>query len=53
MKYNVGEIVCLNDGRMVYIFAVDKNEKKYQVSDTEYDGTLFNVKDEEIFMKLI
>lgn len=41
MKYDVGNIVCLNDGRTVYIFAIDEMEKEYQVSDTENEGILF------------
>ena len=53
MKYDVGNIVCLNDGRSVYIFSIDEKEKKYQVSDTEEEGTLFNVAEDEIFMKRI
>ena len=52
MKYDVGNIVCLNDGRTVYIFAIDEKEKEYQVSDTENEGTLFFVAEDEIFMKL-
>lgn len=52
MKYEVGNIVSLNDGRTVYIFAIDEKEKEYQVSDTENEGTLFFVAEDEIFMKL-
>lgn len=53
MKYNAGEFVCLTDGRAVYIFSVDKKNQEYQVSDTEDDGTLFTIREDEIFMKLI
>lgn len=52
MKYNVGNIVCLNDGKTVYIFALDEKEGKYQVSDTEDEGTIFTISENEIFMKL-
>ena len=52
MKYKDGDIVCLNDGRTVYIFAVDKSNREYQVADTEDDGTLFSIEEDEIFMKL-
>ena len=52
MKYDVGNIVCLNDGKTVYIFAIDEKKKRYQVSDTENEGTLFFVAEDEIFMKL-
>ena len=52
MKYDVGNIVSLNDGRTVYIFAIDEKEKEYQVSDTGNEGTLFFVAEDEIFMKL-
>lgn len=52
MKYDVGNIVSLSDGRTVYIFAIDEKEKEYQVSDTENEGTLFFVAEDEIFMKL-
>ena len=31
MKYSVGNIVCLNDGRTVYIFSVDEKEQKYPI----------------------
>lgn len=53
MKYDVGNIVCLNNGKTVYIFALDEKERKYQVSDTEDEGTVFNISEDEIFMKLI
>ena len=52
MKYDAGSIVCLNDGRTVYIFAIDEKKKKYQVSDTENEGDLFWIAEDEIFMKL-
>lgn len=52
MKYSVGNIVCLNDGRTVYIFSVDEKERKYQVSDTEKDDDLFVVSEKDIFMFL-
>lgn len=29
MKYKIGNIVCLNDGRIVYIFSTDEKKKKY------------------------
>lgn len=52
MKYDAGNIVCLKDRRTVYIFAIDEKKKKYQVSDTENEGTLFLVAEDEAFMKL-
>jgi len=55
MKYRIGNIVCLNDGRSVYIFSIDEKKKKYQVTDTnaEDNGDLFMVSEDEIFMLLI
>ena len=53
MKYKEGDIVCLFDGRTVYVFAVDDKEKAYQVSNTEEEGTLFTIKENEIFMKIV
>ena len=53
MKYKEGDIVCLFDGRTVYVFAVDDKEKAYQVSNTEEEGTLFTIKENEIFMKIM
>lgn len=52
MNYDVGNIVCLNDGRTVYIFKIDEKKKKYEVSDTENEGNLFLIAEDEIFMKL-
>lgn len=45
MKYKKGDIVCL--------FDVDNKEKEYQVSNTEEEGTLFTIKENEIFMKIV
>ena len=53
VKYKEGDIVCLFDGRTVYLFVVDYKEKRYQVSNTEDEGTLFTIKEDEIFMKII
>lgn len=49
MKYSVGNIVCLNDGRTVYIFSVDEKKQKYQVADTENDNDLFFVSEDDIY----
>ena len=32
---------------------VDNKEKEYQVSNTEEEGTLFTIKENEIFMKIV
>ena len=53
MIYKEGDIVCLFDGRTVYIFAVDNKEKVYQVSNTEDEGMLFDIKEDEIYMKIM
>ena len=53
MKYKKGDIVYLFDGRTVYVFDVDNKEKEYQVSNTEEEGTLFTIKENEIFMKIV
>lgn len=53
VKYKKGDIVCLFDGRTVYVFDVDNKEKEYQVSNTEEEGTLFTIKENEIFMKIV
>lgn len=54
MKYKVGDIVCLNDGRNVYIFDTDKKMKKYQATEvnSKENGDLFWVSEDEIFMFL-
>lgn len=53
MKYKEGDIVCLYDGRTVYVFAVDNKAKEYQVSSTEDEGMLFTIKENEIYMKIV
>lgn len=53
MKYKEGDIVCLYDSRTVYVVAVDNKAKEYQVCNTEDEGTIFNVKENEIYMKVI
>ena len=53
MRYKEGDIVCLFDSRIVYVFAVDDKAKEYQVSNTEDEGTLFIIEDNEIFMKIM
>lgn len=52
MKYSVGNIVCLNDGRTVYIFSVDEKEQKYLVSDTDKENDLFYISENDIFIFL-
>lgn len=52
MKYTVGNIVCLNDGRTVYIFSVDEKHQKYQVCDTEKGDNLFFISKDDIYMLL-
>lgn len=52
MKYSVGNIVCLNDGRTVYIFSVDEKEQKYCVSDTEKENDVFFISEGDIYMLL-
>ena len=52
MKYKNGDIVCLNDGRNVYVFDVDRSNKQYQVVSTEDDDTVFYITEDEVFMKL-
>ena len=53
MKYKEGDTVCLFDGITVYVLAVDYKAKRYQVSNTEDDGTIFTIKEDEIFMKIV
>ena len=53
MKYNEGNIVCLNDGRTVYIIAHYEKEEKYQVCDTENEEASFIVAEDEIFIKIM
>lgn len=35
MKYDVGSIVLLADGKMAYIMSVDTEQKQYRVAETE------------------
>lgn len=50
LKYKEGNIVCLNDGRTVYILSVDNHE--YQVIDTDNEEDMFIISESEIFMLL-
>lgn len=50
MKYREGNIVCLSDGRTVYILSVDN--KEYQVVDTDNNEDIFIVSEDEILMLL-
>ena len=52
MKYNVGNIVLLHDGRSVYIYQVDEKARKYFVIDTVDDKSNFIVSDREIYCLL-
>ena len=52
VKYKEGDIICLFEGRTVYVFALDDKAKEYQVSNTEDEKTLFTIKENEIFMKI-
>lgn len=49
MKYKNGSIVLLNDGRTVYVFHVDKENREYHVSDTDNENETFTVKESDIF----
>ena len=52
MKYSVGNIVCLKDGRTVYVFSVDEKKHKYLVCDTEQENDMFFVSESDIYMFL-
>lgn len=53
MNYKEGDMVCLFDGRTVCVFAIDDKAKEYQVSNTEDEGTLFIIKENEVYMKIV
>lgn len=53
MQYKAGDIVVLNNGKSVYIFAVDEKAKEYQVVDTDNQDKLFFVRENEIYMPLL
>lgn len=48
MKYNSGNILLLKDGRTVYVFLVDADNKCYHVLDTEDENTTFVIKDKDV-----
>ncbi len=52
MKYKTGNIVCLNDGKTVYIFEVNEKEKQYTVINIDDDSDIFYTDEKEIFMLL-
>ena len=53
MKYKVGNIVLLHDGRTVYIFQIDKAAKEYHVSDCDNADDCFTVKDGDIYVLVV
>lgn len=53
MKYGIGNIVLLHDGRTVYIFQIDKATKEYHVSDCDNSNDCFVVKEEDIYTLVI
>lgn len=52
MKYREGNIVLLNNNATVYIMAVNKEEQKYQVFDTEDSNEVFEISENDIIMKV-
>ncbi len=52
LKYCANNIVCLQDGRTVFILEVDNSKKKYYVTDTEGEGSYFQIDEKDIFMFL-
>ena len=52
MKYDVGKIVLLNDGRAVYIYQVDQEGRKYFVTDTADDKSNFIISERDIYTLL-
>jgi len=48
MKYETGNILLLNDGRTVYVSAVDAENEAYRVFDTEDENEYFDVCAEDI-----
>lgn len=52
MKYKNGDIICLNDGKNVYVFDVNNSTKEYQVVSMEDGDDIFFITEEKVFMKL-
>ncbi len=52
MKFKVGSIVLLHNGKTVYIYQVDKESKTYYVNDCENSKDCFTVKEHDIFYLL-
>lgn len=50
MKYKIGDIVLLYDGRTAYVSSVEKKSKTYHVCDMDDNGgNVFAVKDSDIY----
>lgn len=52
MKYKVGDIVLLYDGKTVYILSIDKGNNHYQAIGVD-DESVMEVNDEDIYMKVV
>lgn len=50
MTYKVGDIVLLNNGKSVYIFAIDEEAKKYQVVETDDENKAYMIAENSIYM---
>ena len=52
MKYTEGNIVVLNDDRIVYIMSVNSKLKKYTVFNVDDSEDIFDITDSSILMKV-
>jgi hypothetical protein len=53
VKYKVGNIVLLNDGRTVYIVLLNPKLKTYHVFDIEDDNNYFDVSEQDIYSLVV
>lgn len=50
MTYKEGDIVLLNNGKSVYIFAIDEDTEKYQVVETDDKNKTYMISENSIYM---
>lgn len=50
MKYEIGNILLLKDGRTAYVYAVS-GDKCLVIDCDDYKGKIFYIKEKDVYMK--
>lgn len=52
MKYKCGDILLLNNGKIVSVITVDEQNKEYSVVNTDNNNEILQIKERDVFQYL-